>query len=454
MKKTNLFVGIFITAAVVLFGLGLFLIGNQHKAFRSHVEFYAEFANIDGVAKGAKVRVDGMDGGEVVSIGIPSNPSEKFRLKLQVDGRLHGLVREDSVVSVETEGVVGDKYLLIQQGSDGAPVAPPKSTLRSKEPFQMAKLLQQASGLLNQANGTMTDVRGRLDGALDAVTKTVNDTNGVVSDLRHGKGAAGMLLEDKATADQVKQTITNTQTATANVDTATVKVNNLLADFQSRDLFGKAQQTLDNANGAAKQLNQTSQQVNQTLTRAFAENQYGQSAGANLQQTLTNVNEATGNLAEDTEALKHEFFFRGFFKKRGYDNLDQLPVTEYRDGTLFKKLQKHRDWFAAGDLFTTDATGKEVLSQAGQEQIKQAFGRLQNAYSEPIVLEGYAESGSGGDRLLESRARAVLVRAYLELQFHVLSSDIGVIALGNQPPASAGKSTWNGVCLVQLSGSK
>ena len=95
MKNHNVIVGVFITAAVVLFGAALFLIGNEHKAFRRHVVFYTNFQNVDGIPKGAKVRVDGMDAGELESIQIPSSPSQKFRLKMNVEDRLRGLIREN-----------------------------------------------------------------------------------------------------------------------------------------------------------------------------------------------------------------------------------------------------------------------------------------------------------------------------------------------------------------------
>jgi phospholipid/cholesterol/gamma-HCH transport system substrate-binding protein len=162
------------------------------------------------------VRVDGMDAGEVQSIQIPSGPAQKFRLKMNVDDQLHGLIREDSLVTVETEGIVGDKFLLIHHGTEHAPLAPAESTLQSKEPFEMAKLLEQAQGIMTQAGttlnglqGTMTDVNRHLDTTLDTATGTMKNVNSVVLDVRNGKGAAGLLLEDKATAADVKQSIAN-----------------------------------------------------------------------------------------------------------------------------------------------------------------------------------------------------------------------------------------------------
>ena len=78
MKNHNVIVGIFVTAAIVLFGACLFLIGNQHKAFNRHIVFYTNFQSVDGLPKGAKVRVDGMDAGELVNIQIPDKPGTKI----------------------------------------------------------------------------------------------------------------------------------------------------------------------------------------------------------------------------------------------------------------------------------------------------------------------------------------------------------------------------------------
>jgi len=52
--------------------------------------------------------------------------------------------------------------------------------------------------------------------------------------------------------------------------------------------------------------------------QALAQDNIGQNGATNLRQTLSNLNRSTTNFAEDTDALKHNFFFRGFFKRRGF----------------------------------------------------------------------------------------------------------------------------------------
>ena len=461
MKNHNVLVGIFVTAAIVLFGACLFLIGNQHKAFNRHVVFYTNFQNVDGLPKGATVRVDGMDAGELVNIQIPAGPAQKFRLKMNVEDRLHGLIREDSLVTVETEGLVGDKFLLIHHGSDRVPEAPPESTLASKEPFDITKMLEQAQGIMTQASttitalqGTMKDVSGRLDTTLDTATGTIRNVDGVVLDVRNGKGTAGLLLEDKATATDVRQSIANVRQTTEKLNSTSTRADSLLADVQSRQLVPKIDDTLTSAKAATQNLDQTTEQINSTLKSAFAQDQYGEDAGTNLQQSLTNLNEASGNLTDDTEALKHEFFFKGFYKHRGYDNLEDLPAEQYRAGQIFKSMPESREWIEASSLFTTDQSGEEVLSANGRQNIDQAVGQFKEIYDKPLIVEGYASSGSPSDELLQSRRRAVLVRTYLQLHYHLEPKNTGIVALSSTPPQNAGKTTFNGVSLVSVGSAK
>jgi phospholipid/cholesterol/gamma-HCH transport system substrate-binding protein len=287
----------------------------------------------------------------------------------------------------------------------------------------------------------------------------VNNTNGIVTGIRAGRGTAGMLLEDNGSAAEVRQAITNTRQATANLDRASGQVNDLLADFRSRDLFQKTEDTLNNARSASQQVDQVSQQLNTTLTSAFGEDQFGENAGSNLRQSLSNINQASGNFADDSEALKHEFFFRGFFKHRGYYTLNDLPVNEYRSGELFKKVPSRREWLSGAALFQPGPGGpgledKEILSPGGREQVDEVIGQLADIYSTPLLIEGYSEAGTPAERLVQSRQRAILLRGYLQIHFHLQPKNIGIIALGSTPPSSAGKSTWDGVCLVLLPPSK
>lgn len=66
-----------------------------------------------------------------------------------------------------------------------------------------------------------------------------------------------------------------------------------------------------------------------TIEEAVGPDQKGVVASANISQSLSNLNAATANMADDTEALKHNFLVRGFFRHRGYYNLSHINPDQY-----------------------------------------------------------------------------------------------------------------------------
>lgn len=451
MPIRNIAVGIFVISGFALFSLGIFLIGKQNSAFRRHIEIYTEFANIDGVAKGTKVRVAGMDAGEVADLAVPDRPSAKFRLKLKIDQRVHALVRADSVVTIATEGVVGDKFLFIHPGSEQAPEAGSLTTLSSREPLDLGDLMEQGADMLKDTNSRVKDVSGKLNGALDAITTTVNNANDIVVGLKQGRGAAGVLLQDKRTAEGVRQTVENIEQATSALSHASTQVDTLVSDLRSRHLDQKADDALVSAKSATQSIDATSQQLHQTLTKVLGPDEQGVDAPTNIRQSLSNLEQATGNMADDTEALKHSFFFRGFFKRRGYYNLAQLRPDEYRHDKTFTNPDNHRDWFAVGDLFQSGSNGVETLSPSGEKRVNAVASQFGNSLAaRPIVVEGYSATQDYDQQFVLSRNRAIAVSQYLRTHFHLDARNIGVVSLMDQPPSGMNKDKWDGVCIVIL----
>src|SRR5579863_8548926 len=133
MRNPNVTVGLFVIGGLFLFGAGMFLIGDRRQAFGEHVEYFTDFCDLAGLSKGAKVRVGGMDAGEVLAIGVPDSPSSRFRIKWRIDNKVAGLVRVDSLAEIGTEGVVGDTFLSIRPGTASASQAAALSTIPGKE---------------------------------------------------------------------------------------------------------------------------------------------------------------------------------------------------------------------------------------------------------------------------------------------------------------------------------
>jgi phospholipid/cholesterol/gamma-HCH transport system substrate-binding protein len=451
MPNRNIAVGIFVAAGVSLFTLGIFLIGNQHKAFARHFDVYTEFANLDGVAKGAKVRVAGMDAGEVVDVGVPDRLPAKFRLKLSIEQRLHVLVRTDSVVTVATEGVVGDKFLLVHQGGQQSAEAASLTTLPSREPLDLSDLMEKSAGMLKDVNGMMKQVGGKLNGALDAITTTVDNADDVVVGLKEGKGPAGMLLRDEDTAEELRQTVENARQATSALNHASSQANALVSDLRSRDLGQKADDAIVSAKSAAQHIDATSEELHRIVTEALGPDDQGEDAARNIQRSLSNLNQTTGNMAEDTEALKHNFFFRGFFKRRGYYTLANLKADQYRRDKVFSSPDNHREWLTADDLFQPGSNGLETLSLVGKKRIDAFVTQLGDSLvAGAIVVEGYSAAQDHDEQFVLSRNRAILVSQYLHTRLHLDSRNIGVVSLKELPPPGLRRDKWDGVCMVIL----
>lgn len=452
MTNRNALVGLFVLGGVILFTVGVFFVGNRHEAFERHIQLYTELGNLSGLTNGSKVRVAGMDAGEIVGVQVPDSPSSRFRIKFQIDEKLRGLVRTDSIVTVATEGVVGGTYLLIRPGSKDAQRAAPFTTLPSQEPVDMSKLLERGVGLLNDADVTVKQVGTRIGLALDGITTAVGNADDLIVGLKQGRGPAGMILQDQGLATQIRQVVANVHQATGDLDHASHQADALISDFQSRHLPAKVEDTMGVVKDAASNIDEGAQKIQLTIAEAVGADRNGVTASANISQSLSNMNTVTANMADDTEALKHNFFFRGFFHHRGYYNLDHINPDQYSKDHVFTDPANYRAWLLAIDLFKKDDKGVESLSSEGEKKLKAAIAQYgESVVQRPIVIEGYSTASDPADQISMSRHRAFLVRQYLQTHFQLDGAKLGMVSMKKSPIESRVLDPLSdGVCIVIL----
>ena len=460
-------VGILIVGGVVLFGLGLFLIGSSKQMFSHHYTVYADFNDLATIQGGATVRVSGMDAGTVDSVTIPSAPSGKFRVKMHIDEKFKHIVREDSVATIQTEGMVGNEFVQVKKGTDKSPECQPGCTIKSQEAASLSQLMQQGNQIADQIKSTISDLHGRADvvmgnisdlsGHADQAVKTVSpdvqriaangvkisaNVNQIVSGVRDGQGAAGKILVDRQTAQDVARIVDNTKQTTANVDSASAKANAMIDQVQQKDL-PKVDQTLTSVQDMTGQMNGA-------VSTFLAKGSNHEPTAEALRGTVQHVNEASGNLADDTEAIKHNFFFRGFFNRRGFYNLSHMTPSKYQDSEFIKKPAA-RVWVPAADVFEIGPDGTQKLTAGGRSILDRAMsGIVQYLPNNPIMVEAYSTLGSAEQRYLSSEQRAAEVRRYLESKFHLNPKWVGTMAFENHAPNHSGKETWDGVSVVVI----
>jgi phospholipid/cholesterol/gamma-HCH transport system substrate-binding protein len=461
----SMMVGVFVIAGLALFSAGLFMIGNRHEAFARHVELYTEFSDVSGIVPGAKVQVAGMDAGEVLAMQVPSLPPAKFRVKVRINEKFRGLVRTDSVVTVGTEGVVGNRFLEIGAGSSRAPAVATGATLKGIEPTDLSAILElakgtivnldntvrNANGLVTNANGLITTVAGNLNATLDETKLTISNANEIVTGLKEGRGPAGMLLRDETLADQVRQIVTNAKNATGELNRAAAQAGTLMSELQSKGLPDQVDDTVKEAKKVVANLGAASMQVRQVITDLTGPDQGGVTAAATIRESLSNMNVAAANMADGTEALKHNFLLRGFFRSRGYYSLANMSADLYRKDRLFAAQNTDRAWLSAEQLFHQSTSGEEELTSQGRSALNSALSRYgERILDSPVIVEGYSDGDEADDRLAASRHRAILVRNYLQGRFNLDTSRLGTVALENRPPEGSSRTSWNGVGVVLL----
>jgi phospholipid/cholesterol/gamma-HCH transport system substrate-binding protein len=430
--------GAFILGGLLLFAVGLFMIGERRQLFAKKFTIYTEFERVSGLQPGAPVRVSGMNAGEVKDIHVPATPASKFRVEFEVTEKLHGLVRTDSVAAIQTEGLVGGMFLGVGTGSEQASPAPEGSTIPSREPFEVADLLQQMSETIALVNDTVSDLRGDVELTVKTILETTQHADEIietvspditamsksgrliatniqamVADVRAGRGTVGKLMNDDELYKRVQSIAKQTEDAIANVKQASEDAKKAIGSFQAKD-------------GPVGGLS------------------------SDLRLTLSHAREALADLADDTEALKRNFLFRGFFDQRGYYDLDDISPAEYRQGVFEAKGQAPlRIWLDASVLFTRAADGSETLGDQGKARLDSAMASfLEFSRDDVLMIEGYAAGRSKDEQYVTSRARAAVVRDYLIARFSLKAQSVGVMPLGYHAPGSPASNTWNGVALA------
>jgi phospholipid/cholesterol/gamma-HCH transport system substrate-binding protein len=436
-------VGVFVLGGLLLFSLGLFLIGDRQMAFATTFTVYTEFSKITGLQPGAVVRVSGAKAGSVTQIVPPNSPTEKFRVQLEVIEDLHQLVRTNSVATIETEGLMGGSYLGIGTGTDDAAPIAVNGTIVGKDPFDIADLMQQLGDTITRANTTIDELKGGVQGTVQSIGTTVDNANTLITDvsddltrlvtaaaaitgdaavisegIRSGKGSLGKFVND----DELYTRMTAIATQTNDIATSTrlviEKARDALDGFQSKD--GPVQ-----------------------------------GMTADVAQTMGDARTAMAGFAENMEALKRNFLVRGFFNRRGFFDLAQMTPAQYRDGALTKDSDRRvvRVWRRSDELFEPepDRPENEQLSESGKAWLDSAIAPyLEHIASGVVVVEGYAQMGTAGEQYLRSRTRGSIARAYLVNTFHLDPQTTGSIPLSADSTDSPGKVPWDGVALAVI----
>lgn len=195
-------VGVFVAIGLLLAMVFIFAIGGEHKLFQREYTLYANFKTISGLRLGAMVQLSGMKVGYVDQIHFPEDlERQEITVIMRVRKEFQDRIRADSVASVETQGLLGDKFIYISMGSGAQPVVPDKGILTSKETTSIFSLAEKAGEIMTNIASASKAIDDMLNNMKDS--KKDSDLRGILKALRasleqvqKGKGLMHALIYD------------------------------------------------------------------------------------------------------------------------------------------------------------------------------------------------------------------------------------------------------------------
>ena len=216
--------GIFIAVGLVLFVLAIFIIGKQKNMFDPVFKLTTRFQNVGGLQVGSTVRFSGINIGTVDNIRIVNDSTVKVDLLIKKD--VQRFIRADSEAGIGSEGLIGDKILVLSQGSPAAKIVKDGQSIPSSEPVETDAImasLQVTADNAAVATGEITEI-------LQKVNK--------------GEGTLGKLIQDPTMANNIDKTILNLRKSTKGLDENMEAAKD---NFLLRGYFKKKQKAAEKA---------------------------------------------------------------------------------------------------------------------------------------------------------------------------------------------------------------
>lgn len=320
-NRKAIITGIFLSLGLVVFIIGVFALGGSQKTFSKSIHVNAVFSDINGLKSGNGVWFSGVKVGTISKVEFTG--IARVSVKLTVDQDAQQYIHTNAMVKLGSDGLIGNKIIMIEGGSADAPVVKEGDTLRAEKDLttdQIMKTLQE-----NNQN-------------LLAVT---SDFKTLSHNILQGKGTLGALLADSNMAQQLRNAMRNLQTTTqtaaqmaGQLDAFSKKLNtkggladNLLTDTTTfnkiKSAASQLQKAVNNANSTVENLNTATKKLT-TTDNALGVLLNDPQGAEQVKTSLKNLRESSIKLNDDLEAAQHNFLLKGFFKKKAKAQADSI----------------------------------------------------------------------------------------------------------------------------------
>lgn len=314
MEKTTsqkIRLGLFVIIGLLIFVLATYLIGDKQKMFGKTSHLETIFDNVNGLQIGNNVRYSGVNVGTVRGIEMINDTN--IKVDMIIDKAIFKHIKKDAVATIGSDGLVGSMIINILPGKGTQPPVEPGDKISSVNRIRTDDLLNT----LNKTNNNAA----RLTENLLTITEEIND----------GKGTVGLLLNDAEIAKDLKETMRYLKISGRETANATKNLNRLLQSMNNKDnVIGVLNDTavansiktiVSNLDNSTVEINKVVTNLNKTILNikdgkgALNYLSNDPKLVNKIDSTMTNVTESSAKLNENLEALKHNFLFRGYFRR-------------------------------------------------------------------------------------------------------------------------------------------
>jgi phospholipid/cholesterol/gamma-HCH transport system substrate-binding protein len=296
--------GLFIIGGLAIFVLAIFIIGKQKNLFNPVFHLTTTFYNVSGLQVGNNVRFSGINVGTVNGIKIINDST--VRVEMIIRKEIKQFIKSDSEVAIGSEGLIGDRLLIITQGSLNSAEVSEDQELVSAEPVEM------------------DDIIVSLKVTAENVEVVTAELAEIMLTINQGKGTLGKLIQDSTIAKNIDEAIANLKKSSEGIDeTIEVTKVNVFAFMESlKTTAGKTEI-------ASQQLGEIMTQINSgegTIGKLIQDT----TMAYNLNETLINLSTGSKGLDETIEGLKHTFLLRRYFRKQA-EREEELRLQQEKE---------------------------------------------------------------------------------------------------------------------------
>jgi phospholipid/cholesterol/gamma-HCH transport system substrate-binding protein len=259
-------VGLALLGVLLLLGVVIFVLGGSSALLEDRYRLNASFADISGLRVGAVVRLAGIDVGEVTHIEFAEDVGERrVYVEFNMMESYRTRIREDSIASIQTEGVLGDKYIAISMGSPDEKMLVHGDWISTEEPLEWLSYMDKAGEILDQSAGISRKVNFMLgedqDSARASLANAIFHLEQLIAEMENGDGLLHALVYDDELARSVKRTAANLEEGSAGLARMTAEIES--GDgFAHEMVFGEEGRRLaEQMGGLAGTLSQLSEDI-------------------------------------------------------------------------------------------------------------------------------------------------------------------------------------------------